>query len=261
MTATPPPFETSPALARLDGVGHGFFGRRGGVSSGIYAGLNVGPGSGDAPNDVAENRRRASAALSANPDQLLTPYQIHSARAVIVDAPWDGPRPEADAVVTATPGLLVGVLTADCAPVLLADADAGVVAAAHAGWRGAFGGITDAAIAAMESLGAERGRIVAAIGPCIGQAAYEVGPEFKERFLAASPRNAALFRPGAGDRSHFDLPGYVARRLGEAGLGRVDALAACTMTDGAAWFSHRRAVKHDETDHGRNLSAIMVRRQ
>jgi YfiH family protein len=181
----------------------------------------------------------------------------------MVDGPWEGARPPVDAVVTATSGLAVAVATADCAPVLLADAKAGVVAVAHAGWRGAIGespsgGVLEAAVEAMERLGADRGRIVAAIGPCISQNAYEVGPEFKARFLAESPMNAPLFRNGEGDRSCFDLPAYVVRRLARAGVTRVDALAACTAADPDAWFSHRRAVKRGEPDYGCNLSAIAL---
>lgn len=259
---TAPPHETSALLAALPGVRHAFFGRAGGVSEGDFAGLNTGPGSGDDPEAVAENRARAAAVFGAPPERLLSPRQVHSARARIVETPWevsgDGERPEVDALATATPNLAISVLAADCAPVLLADPDAKVVAAAHAGWRGALGGVTDAALAAMEELGAERANIRAAIGPCIGQEAYEVGPEFKARFLAESPRNAALFVDGAGDRSHFDLPGYVARRLGLAGIGRVETFLTCTATRGDLWFSRRAAARDGKSAYGRNLSAIML---
>jgi hypothetical protein len=269
--APTPPFATVRTLSELAGVRHGFFGRRGGVSTGLYASLNVRLGSKDDPVAVAENRARIAATLGTAPDRLLSAFQIHSPRAVIVEGPWTGPRPEADAVVTATPGLAVSVTTADCAPVLLADPEARVVAAAHAGWRGAIGdssgGVLEAALDAMETLGADRGRIVAALGPCISQSAYEVGPEFKERFLEESPGNAPLFRasPNSGpggafaDRSLFDLPAYVVRRLGRAGVGRVEAPLACTVSNADAWFSHRRSVKAGEPDYGCNLSVIVLR--
>lgn len=257
------PFETAPALAALAGVRHGFFGRQGGVSTGLYASLNARLGSADDPDAVAENRARIANAIGVAPARLLSAHQVHSPNAVIVDGPWKGPRPQADAVVTATPGIAVAVATADCAPVLLADPKARVIAAAHAGWRGAFDGVLEATVEAMETLGADRGRIIAAIGPCISQAAYEVGPEFKARFLAQSPAYAPLFRAGDkthpdGDRSHFDLPGYVVRRLAHAGVARVDALPYCTVADPDAWFSHRRAVKRGEPDYGCNLSAIAL---
>jgi hypothetical protein len=253
-----PPFLAAPALAGLTGVRHGFFGRRGGVSTGIYASLNAAVGSCDDPAAVTENYARIAAALGVAPDRLLKAHQLHSPRAVIVDGPFDGARPEADALVTATPGLAVAVSTADCAPVLLADPEARVMAAAHAGWRGAFGGVLEATVEAMERLGARRDRIHAAIGPCISLGSYEVGPEFKERFLAESPSNAALFRPGDGDKSWFDLPGYVLRRLGHAKIARVDVLGRCTFSESDAWFSHRRSVKLGEPDYGCNLSAILA---
>lgn len=257
-SAPPAPFEAASSLASLRGLRHGFFGRQGGVSAGIYASLNARLGSGDDPAAVAANRARIAAALGVASERLLTAYQVHSPHAVAVDGPWTGERPEADALVTATPGLALAVATADCAPVLLSDPAARVVGAAHAGWRGALGGVLEAALAAMENLGAERDRIVAAIGPCMGQAAYEVGPEYKARFLAESPSNAALFRPGAGDRSLFDLKGYVVRRLARAGVGRVETSPSCTVSDPEAWFSHRRAVRLGEPDYGCQLSAILV---
>jgi hypothetical protein len=253
-----PPFRPVASLAALDGVRHGFFGRAGGVSTGIYESLNAAVGSHDDPAAVRENYARIARALAVAPERLLKAHQIHSPRAVVVEAPFDGARPEADALVTATPGLAVAVSTADCAPVLLADAEARVVAAAHAGWRGAIDGVIEATLAAMEALGASRSRVVAAIGPCISQGAYEVGPEFKARFLDEAPTNAALFRPGEGDRSQFDLAGYVVRRLGRAGVGRVETLEACTFAEPDAWFSHRRSVRRDEPDYGCNLSAILL---
>lgn len=258
VAATRAPFAVSPALAGLTGVRHGFFGRRGGVSTGIYGSLNARLGSSDDPAAVAQNRARIAAALEVAPDRLLSAHQVHSALAAVVDAPWSGPRPHVDAVVTKTSGLAVGVATADCAPVLLAEPKAGVVAAAHAGWRGAIDGVLEAALEAMEGLGADRGRIVAAIGPCISPEAYEVGPEFKARFLGESPMNAALFRQGEGDRSYFDLPGYVVRRLARAGVPRVEPMGACTVTDSETWFSHRRAVKVGEPDYGCQLAAIAL---
>jgi YfiH family protein len=222
---------------------HGFFTRRGGVSGGIFASLNCGPGSGDARADVTENRRRAGEALGA---RLLTLYQIHSAEAVVVTGPWDT-GPQADAMATNLPGLALGILTADCAPVLFADCEARVIGAAHAGWKGAAGGVTDAAIAAMESLGARRGRIAAAIGPCISQANYETGPEFRERFPA---------RFFAG--SHFDLEGYVAERLAESGIAEIERLGACTYAREEDFFSYRRATHRGEKDYGRQVSAIVL---
>jgi len=225
------------------GMTHGFFGRAGGVSKGIFASLNCGPGSGDVREDVMENRRRVSQALGA---KLITLYQIHSAEAVVVTEPWEQ-GPQADAFVTNMPGLALGILTADCAPVLLADAEAGVIGAAHAGWKGAFGGVTDSAIAAMETLGAVRERIAAAIGPCISQANYETGPEFRERF------DAKFF---AG--SHFDLEGYVAERLAAAGIGGIERVSACTYAREDDFFSFRRATHRGETDYGRQVSAIAL---
>ena len=224
-------------------LAHGFFGRAGGVSDGIFASLNCGPGSGDERAKVMENRRRVSDALGG---RLLTLYQIHSAEAVTVAAPWEQ-GPQADAMATNVPGLALGILTADCAPVLFADAEARVIGAAHAGWKGAAGGVTDAAIAAMESLGARRERIAAAIGPCISQANYETGPEFRERF------DAKFF---AG--RHFDLEAYVAERLAKAGIASVERLAACTYARENDFFSYRRATHRGESDYGRQVSAIML---
>jgi len=226
------------------GVRHGFFGRTGGVSSGIYASLNCGPGSGDDRASVTENRRRVSQAMRGA--KLLTLYQIHSAEAVVVTEPWEQ-GPQADALATDVPGLALGILTADCAPVLFADVEAGVIGAAHAGWKGAVGGVTDSAIAAMERLGARRERIAAAIGPCICQANYETGPEFRERF------DARFF---AG--RHFDLEAYVAERLAKAGIANVERIAACTYAREDDFFSFRRATHRGENDYGRQVSAIVL---
>lgn len=258
MTASPP-FLTSPAFAGAPNVRAAFFGRQGGVSTGLYESLNCGPGSRDDADAVAENRRRAALAAGlTGPERLVTLHQVHSAHAVTVAAPFDGPRPEADALATSTPGLGLGVLTADCAPVLLADAEAQVIGAAHAGWRGAFTGVLEAVLDAMERLGADRSRVRAAVGPCISQDAYEVGPEFVARFTEAAPSSAALFAPGADDRSQFDLKAYVARRLRAAGAAEVDVAAACTFSQADAYFSHRRGVKQGAADYGRNLSVIFL---
>jgi YfiH family protein len=252
------------SLDALPHVRHAFFTRGGGVSEGIYAGLNCGFGSSDERGRVRENRRRATAHMLGREEAIgnsdvLTPNQVHSDVAVVVDAPWQGERPKADAVVTRRPGLLVGVLTADCAPVLLADAQAGVVAAAHAGWRGALGGILEASVAAMEGEGARREHIHAVVGPCIGPGAYEVGPELEERFLAIDRANARFFkRADAAARPYFDLPGYVSARLAALGLARIEDRAHCTYRNEAEYFSYRRATHRREPDYGRQLSAIMV---
>jgi len=250
----------APSLACLEGVRHGFFSRAGGVSEGLYESLNIGLGSSDARERVMENRARVAAALGVAADRLVTPYQIHSPDAVVVGAPWPaGEGARADAVVTATPGLAVGVSTADCGPVLFADAAAGVVGAAHAGWRGALRGVLEATIEAMEGLGAERGRITAALGPMISADAYEVGPEFVSRFLEADAGNAAYFvRSERAGHAMFDLPAYVAARLAAAGIGAVEDLALCTYADEARFFSFRRATHRGEPDYGRLVSAIAL---
>jgi polyphenol oxidase len=237
-------------------LSHGFFGRQGGVSSGIYAGLNCGPGSGDAPEAVAENRRRVLEALGAR--HLCTLYQIHSADVVIVTNPWET-SPKADALATRQPGIAIGVLTADCAPVLLADAEAGVIGAAHAGWKGALGGVTDSVIAAMESLGAVRSRIAAAVGPCIAQQSYEVDAAFRDRFLSAAVQNADFFLPGRHDRFQFDLEAYAVMRLRRAGIGSVEGLAADTYAREADFYSYRRATHRGEPDYGREVSMIALK--
>ena len=239
--------------AALGAIPHGFLGRRGGVSRGVHAGLNVGWGSDDERGAVAENRARAVAAVLPGA-ALVTVHQVHSAEVVTVSAPWpDDQRPQADALVTDRPGLLLGVLTADCAPVLLADAQAGVIGAAHAGWKGALAGVTDATIAAMEALGANRTRIAAAIGPCIAQASYEVGLDFVARF---GPANARFFTPGRAGHAQFDLEGYVAMRLTAAGIATVERLSLDTYADESRFYSYRRATHRSEADYGREISVI-----
>ncbi|WP_372891814.1 peptidoglycan editing factor PgeF [Rhodosalinus sp.] len=245
---------TADALAPLH---HGFFSRRGGASSGVFAGLNCGPGSSDQAEIVALNRSRAAEALGVAPEQLVTLHQIHSAEAVALDTP-PATRPRADGMATATPGLALGVLTADCMPVLFADPEAGVIGAAHAGWRGARAGVLEATLARMAELGAEAGRVTAVIGPAISQSAYEVGPEVMATFLADAPENARFFAPGHGDRSQFDLPGYGLARLREAGVGRAEWIGQCTYADPARFYSFRRATHAGEADYGRLLSAIRL---
>jgi len=242
-----------------DAVRHGFFTRHGGVSQWPYATLNCGPGSKDDPDAVAENRRRAATHLAGRTADPLTAYQVHSAKAVIVDGPFPGAPPEVDALVTATPGVVVAALAADCAPVLLADRRAGVVAAVHAGWRGAVSGVVDAAVEAMESLGAQRADIAACVGPCIGQASYEVGAEFEATFLKAAPGNARYFIPGARpDKSHFDLAGYVADRARGLGLGAVEAMGEDVYAQPGLFFSYRRSQHEDAPDYARLISAIVL---
>jgi YfiH family protein len=242
----------------LAGTRHGFFTRRGGASSGIYAGLNCGPGSADQRDAVAINRTRVAVALEVAPERLLSLHQTHSTEVVVAGPePWPE-RPRADAVVSATPGIALGVLTADCAPVLFADREAGVVGAAHAGWRGALDGVLEATVAAMARLGARPGAIRAAVGPTISQRAYEVGPEFFERFQAEEAGYERFFVPGAGDRLRFDLPGFVVHRLRAAGVGEADWIGACTFTEPDRFFSYRRATRAGESDYGRLISAIRL---
>ena len=251
-------------LNRLDGVRHGFFSREGGVSEGLYATLNCGLGSGDHADNVRTNRARAAAGIDAEPGSLLTCYQVHSATVVEVEGPWpDETRPKADAMVTRQPGIALGILTADCAPVLLADASARVIGAAHAGWRGALTGVIGATMKVMARLGADPKRIVAGIGPCIAQRSYEVGPEFPAPFLAADPAHEALFAPCAaaaarGETKYlFDLRGFVAAELGKAGVTQVYDLPHDTCRE-ERFFSYRRACQRGERDYGRGLSAIVL---
>jgi YfiH family protein len=240
----------------LDGVSHGFLGREGGVSTGILAGLNVGLGSTDDRAAIHENRRRAVEAILPGA-ALVTVHQVHSAEAVIAtEAFADEARPHVDAIVTNRPGLLLGILTADCAPVLLADVAAGVVGAAHAGWKGALHGVTDATIVAMEKLGARRDRIAAAVGPCIARACYEVDDAFARRFEEADPANERFFFAGREGHQQFDIEAYVVARLADAGIGRIEALGLDTYADEQAFFSYRRATHRGEPDYGREISLI-----
>lgn len=244
--------------AALDGVAHGFMGRTGGVSTGAMAGLDMGRRNQAPTPELIENRKRVIAGVAPGAD-LLTLYQIHSADAVTVREPWDDEvRPHADALVTDRPGLLLGILTADCAPVLFADREAGVVAAAHAGWKGALHGVTDATIARMEELGADRSRIAAAVGPCIARASYEVDDAFLTRFAATDPANERFFTPGKPGHHQFDLEAYVVHRLAAAGLRRIEALGADTDADPARFFSYRRATHEGAPDYGRQISVIAL---
>lgn len=241
------------------GVRHGFFTRQGGVSAGLYDSLNTGVGSKDDPAAVAENRRRVAERMGGAPDDLAACYQVHSAIAHVAEAGWRGHRPEGDAAVTPTPGVICAVLTADCAPVLLADPEARVVAAAHAGWKGAIGGVLEATVEAMAGLGAEPSRMVAVVGPTIGPDSYEVGADFEARFLAEAAGSERFFRPGAAaDRRLFDLPGFVVWRLERAGVGQAAWTGDDTLPDEARFFSNRRAFLKGEPDFGRMLSAITL---
>ena len=250
----------APSLARLAPVRHAFFTRSGGVSQGVYASLNGGVGSDDRPAAVTENRARMAAALGVAPDRLLTPYQIHSPDVAMVASPWtEETRPRADALVTRTPGLAIGISTADCGPLLFADSQAGVVGAAHAGWRGAFGGVIEATLDAMESLGADRRHITVALGPTIGQANYEVGPEFVQRFLEADAANARFFAPSdRAGHAMFDLPSYIAARVQAAGAGPFEDLGLCTYAEPERFYSYRRKTLLGEPDYGRHINAIAL---
>ena len=237
----------------LAGVPHGFLGRRGGVSQGVIAGLNIGYGAEDDANVIAENRRRAVDAVMPGA-RLATVYQVHSPDVVTVETPWPhDERPRADGMVTDRPGLLLGVVTADCAPVLFVDRERGVIGAAHAGWRGAHGGVLENTVAAMEGLGAERSSIVAAIGPAIAQPSYEVDDKFRDNF---GPGDEEFFASGQPGHWLFDLEGYIARRLGEAGLGTVQRLGLDTYSDPERFFSYRRATHRGEPTYGRQFSLI-----
>jgi YfiH family protein len=253
LNASAPPVWTASNLA---GVRHAFFGREGGVSTGVYASLNAGPGSNDDPDAVEENRRRIAATFALAPTHLIGVHQVHSPTCVMASQPWSGERPHADALVTTTPGLAISVLTADCTPVLLADRAAGVIAAAHAGWKGAIGGVLQSTVAMMRARGARA--IAAAIGPTIQQASYEVGPEFEARFRACDPANARYFRPGASDRLHFDLPAFCADRLRALGVTTVEILPLDTCADANHFHSNRRALHEKASDYGRNCSVITL---
>lgn len=250
----------SAALATLPGVRHGFFTREGGVSAGLYAALNCGLGSADRAEHVHENRGRAMARLDLAADDLCTLYQVHSPDVIVVERAFGpGDRPKADGLVTRAQGVALGVLAADCGPVLFADSHAGVIGAAHAGWKGALGGVLDATVARMEAEGACAARIVAALGPCIRQGSYEVGGEFRARFVADDVANDVFFRPSRNPGHwRFDLAGYVAMRLGRLGLADIEVLPHDTCADPARFFSYRRACLTGETDYGRLLSAIAL---
>lgn len=245
---------TSDALRPLR---HGFFTRKGGASSGVFQGLNCGTGSSDLAEAVAINRDRVAEAMGIGPAALLGVRQVHSPRVVPLTAPPSEPQ-EADALVTATPGLALSVLTADCQPVLLADPEAGVIGAAHAGWRGARDGVLEATLEAMENLGADRRSCIAVIGPTISQAFYEVGPEFVEEFLDDDPQNARFFANGTGDRALFDLPAFGLFRLRAAGIGHAEWTRHCTYRDEEKFFSYRRATHRGEADYGRLISVICL---
>ncbi|WP_102110514.1 peptidoglycan editing factor PgeF [Oceaniglobus roseus] len=242
----------------LDPLTHGFFTRKGGASSGVFAGLNCGRGSSDQSEIVDINRARAAAAMKVAPELLLTVNQVHSPDVVHVTGPLTGTLPRADAMVTATPGVAIAVLTADCQPVLFADAARGVIGAAHAGWKGALSGVLEATVAAMEGLGARREGIVAVIGPTISQRAYEVGPEFFDSFTAEDPDHSRFFANGKGDRLHFDLPGFGLARLRDTGIAEAQWTRHCTYSDPTRFFSYRRSVHQQEADYGRLISAIRL---
>jgi YfiH family protein len=248
------------SLAALPMIRHAFFTRAGGVSQGVYASLNAGVGSCDDPELVEENRARMAGVLGVAPDRLLSVYQIHSPDVVVAEEPWPASaRPRADAIVTRQVGLAIAASTADCGPVLFADPEAGVIGAAHAGWRGALAGITDATIAAMERLGAERARITAAIGPLIRQPNYEVGREVVAQFLGEHPDNEQFFAPSKNPgRAMFDLAGYIARRLERAGLMNIEDIRICTYAEAEKFYSYRRMTHLGEADYGRHLNAIVL---
>jgi YfiH family protein len=255
-----PPHLTAESLSREPAIRHAFFTRQGGVSAGIYASLNTGLGSDDEAVAVAENRRRIAAAFELPGEALNTVYQVHGKKAVLVEGPWpDGTPPQADAMVTGRPGVVLGILTADCAPVLFADWEAGVVGAAHAGWKGALSGVLQSTVEAMELLGASRKSIAACVGPTIGPRSYEVGPEFPAPFLAADLANEAYFGPSTkSGHFMFDLPGYAVSVLTLLEIGAVEDLARDTCAEAGSFFSYRRATNRGEPDYGRCLSAIAI---
>jgi YfiH family protein len=246
-------------LSELTRIRHGFFTRQGGVSGDVYRSLNCGLGSRDEPALVRENRARVARMLGGEPEHLVTLYQVHSATALIIERAL--PRanlPKADALVTRTPGLVIGAMAADCAPVLFADPEARIVGAAHAGWRGALDGILEATVAAMVRLGARASRIRAAVGPCINHEHYEIGPEFEKRFLDTDPANARFFARQSGGYTRFDLPAFVEARLQRAGLCEVERRSPCTYGNESHFFSYRRATHRGDPDYGRQISAIVV---
>jgi len=250
---------SSDVMSAIPGLRHAFFTREGGVSDGIYSGLNGGLGSSDAPENVRENRRRMAAHLGVTPEQFLSLHQIHSPDVVVASGPWDGPvRPKADAIVTATPGLAIGVTTADCGPILFVDPGKRVIGAAHAGWKGALTGVLESTLQGMENLGAERGQTIAAIGPLIRQPSYEVGAEFVTRFVDDDAEHARFFLPSTRDgHAMFDLAGFIRMRLEKAGVLLIDDLGLDTYAD-QRFFSYRRSVHRKEPDYGRHVHAIML---
>jgi polyphenol oxidase len=260
MHGTSPLFPIQAPSLALPGIAHAFFTREGGVSTGIYRGLNTGMGSNDSREAVLENRSRAARHLGTTLDRLATPFQVHSPDAIKVEEVWgQGQGPKADAVVTNRPGVAVGVGAADCGPVLFADAEARVVGAAHSGWKGALTGILESTVVAMEELGATRARIVAVLGPTISAKAYEVGPEFVARFSEADARHSRFFSPSPRENhSMFDLPAYIVSRLDAAGIAGASSLGLCTYSDEARFYSYRRTTHRGEADYGRLLSAIML---
>jgi polyphenol oxidase len=250
---------SSPLLSAIPGLRHAFFTRDGGVSDGIYGGLNGGLGSRDDPANVHENRRRMAELIGVLPAQFLSVHQVHSPDAVVATGPWQGPtRPKADAIVTRTEGLAIGITAADCGPILLVDPNARVIGAAHAGWKGALTGILESTIEAMEKLGAERNSMVAAIGPLIRQPSYEVGGEFVERFIESDADNAMFFLPAAREEhAMFDLAGFIRMRLENAGVLMIDDLGVDTYSD-ERFYSYRRSVHRQEPDYGRHVHAIIL---
>jgi hypothetical protein len=250
----------APSLSKLPGIRHGFFTRAGGVSSGVYESLNGGVGSKDAPEHVAENRARMATQLGVVPERLLSCYQIHSPEVIVAEQPWPASeRPRADAIVTKIPKLAIGVSTADCGPVLLADAQVRIIGAAHAGWRGALTGVIEATVVAMEKLGATRTNIVAAAGPMIRQPNYEVGQDLIDRFVAVDPNNVRFFKKAARPgHAMFDLAGYVVSRLQRAGIEQIEDIGLCTYADPGQFYSYRRSTHRSEPDYGRHINAIAL---
>jgi YfiH family protein len=252
-------FIEAPEIASYPNLRHAFFTRQGGVSEGIYASLNGGLGSSDDPARVRENRRRMAAELGVEPAALVSVHQVHSPDAVIVEAPWPGEKPKADGMATRVPGLALAITTADCGPVLFSDPHAGVIGAAHAGWRGALTGVLEATIACMEELGARRHKMVAVLGPMISAAAYEVGADLINRFTDADPANARFFTAsGREGHAQFDLPAYIAARLASAEIGEFADLGHCTYAEEEKFFSFRRTTHRGEPDYGRMISAITL---
>ncbi|MAN62405.1 MAG: polyphenol oxidase [Parvibaculum sp.] len=251
----------SDALSAFPNITHGFFTREGGISSGIYEGRNCGLGSDDLRSKVIENRGRTADDLGVPRDHLLTVYQVHSPNVIVADKPWAADAaPEGDALVTATRGLALGILTADCTPILFADPEAGVIGAAHAGWKGAIGGVLEATIDAMTSLGAKPAQISCSVGPTISQANYEVGPEFQKQFVAEAPDNNIYFIPSARENHfQFDLSRFVADRLDRLGINSIDNINLCTYADATRFFSYRRTTHAGESDYGRQISSIALR--